>query len=110
MEIVRSYGSQDFPVVGRICDRCGLRVSAREDFWEFQEFVQISIDVGYATKVFRDGDLMKCDLCQRCTHSILGQYLRTIATFAERNQNLEKAIANQDRRSGRVVWSILGDS
>ncbi len=84
MDVVRFCSNEAISVVGKICDRCGLRASAAEDFWEFQEFVRIQIDVGYGTKVFDDGDLLRSDLCQTCAKTLLGPYLRVIATFDDR--------------------------
>lgn len=84
MEVIRIGSDEAISVVGQICDRCELRASAVNDFWEFQEFVRIDIDVGYGTTAFEDGDLLRADLCQACTKTLLGPYLRVVASFDDR--------------------------
>ena len=111
MEVIRFKEYSDFQVVGKICDRCGLRVSAADNFWEFQEFISVKIDVGYGAKVFRDGDLLQCDLCESCTSNLLAPYLRTVSTFEERQRALsmkfQADVQHPGEGPGRTIWSLL---
>ena len=108
MDIVRPDGNQQLPVVGKICDRCKMRAYDDSDFGEFQEFVRIQINVGYGAKAFRDGDLLQCDLCEKCAKALLGPYLRTIASFEERTRALclQTQIAYGDT-PGKTIWNAL---
>ncbi|PTU30310.1 hypothetical protein [Stenotrophobium rhamnosiphilum] len=111
MDIVRLNGTQEFSVVGKICDRCNRRAYNDSDFGEFHEFVRIRINVGYGAKAFRDGDLMECDLCEKCAKALLGPYLRTIATFESRCQAIaaQTQLADGEASSGKIIWSLLDD-
>lgn len=108
MDIVRPGSNHQFPVVGKICDRCNRRVYDDSDFGEFQEFVRILINVGYGAKAFRDGDLLQCDLCEKCAKTLLGPYLRTIATFETRSQALDMQTQLGDaHEGGKVIFNAL---
>lgn len=108
MEIIRLNSAKEFLVVGKICDRCNTRAYDDSDCGEFQEFIQIQINVGYGAKAFRDGDFLQCDLCEKCAKTLLGPYLRTIATFETRAQALcaQTQLADEEI-GGKVIWSLL---
>jgi hypothetical protein len=60
--------------VSIICDVCGKEYDIEEDFLEIQEFTHIKFTGGYAS-VFGDGDQYRCDICQHCLATKLGENL-----------------------------------
>jgi hypothetical protein len=59
------------------CDRCGRLAEAGDAELEFQEFVSIDLNAGYAS-IFGDGNHVQVDLCQHCLKDVLGRWLRVV--------------------------------
>lgn len=56
------------------CDRCNISATST-DFVEWQEFISLDFCGGYGS-VFGDGTRVSIDLCQKCFHEVLGQFVR----------------------------------
>jgi len=56
------------------CDVCKKTF---DDQFEWAEFTEIDFCGGYYS-IFNDGCRYKCDICQYCLKTILGQYLRKV--------------------------------
>ncbi len=57
------------------CDRCDRLAEVGDAELEFQEFVSINQQAGYAS-IFGDGNHVQVDLCQHCLKDVLGPWLR----------------------------------
>jgi hypothetical protein len=57
------------------CDRCDRLAEVGDAELEFQEFVSINHQAGYAS-IFGDGNHVQVDLCQHCLKDVLGRWLR----------------------------------
>ena len=57
------------------CDRCDRLAEVGDAELEFQEFVSINQQAGYAS-IFGDGNHVQVDLCQHCLKDVLGRWLR----------------------------------
>ena len=57
------------------CDRCDRLAEVGDAGLEFQEFVSINQQAGYAS-IFGDGNHVQVDLCQHCLKDVLGPWLR----------------------------------
>lgn len=57
------------------CDRCDRLAEVGDAELEFQEFVSINQQAGYAS-IFGDGNHVQVDLCQHCLNDVLGRWLR----------------------------------
>jgi hypothetical protein len=57
------------------CDRCDRLAEVGDAELEFQEFVSINQQAGYAS-IFGDGNHVQVDLCQHCLKEVLGPWLR----------------------------------
>ena len=58
-----------------ICDCCKKEFYAEKDEMEIQEMQHIRF-VGGFNSIFGDGNIIECDLCQKCLANLLGKYLR----------------------------------
>lgn len=58
-----------------VCDCCKKEYHPYYDEMELQEFLHYTNTGGYAS-IFGDGVTMTLDLCQRCTRTLLGDYMR----------------------------------
>lgn len=57
----------------KTCDCCKKRVNLSNQL-EWQEFLHWQMDAGYGS-VWGDGNRVHLDLCQKCTHKLLGKYV-----------------------------------
>lgn len=64
------------------CDRCGRLAEVGDAELEFQEFVSIDLNAGYAS-IFGDGNHVQVDLCQHCLKDVLGRWLRVVDPSSE---------------------------
>jgi hypothetical protein len=69
-EVIKIEKSLDYVV----CDKCGV---SEGDIMKFQEWLYITFTGGYYS-IFGDGNTYACDLCQKCTKEVLGDYLTFI--------------------------------
>lgn len=63
------------------CDRCQATYHPKERFaheMEALEFLSHEAIGGYGSQFIGDGVRWSLDLCQKCTHDLLGQYIRRI--------------------------------
>jgi hypothetical protein len=56
------------------CDCCKKEYLS-EDFFEIEEFINISKYTGYGS-IFGDGSIVELDICQHCAKKLLGKYIR----------------------------------
>ncbi len=59
------------------CDRCGKIAGVDDLDLEFQEYLKIDFEAGYAS-VFGDGNKVCAEFCQACVKEVLGPWLRVI--------------------------------
>ncbi len=64
-------------LVSITCDRC-KRVD--DDIMEIQEYLHYVNDAGYGS-VMGDGNMLRLDLCQRCTKELLGTSIRVVGNY-----------------------------
>jgi len=57
------------------CDRCGLTLP----HYEKGMFIRISHNAGYGS-FFRDGNMVRADICEKCISETLGEFLTIIET------------------------------
>jgi len=62
------------------CDRCHI---TEDDVLEMQEWLKLDILGDYAS-LLGDGERWELDLCQKCFHELLGQYMRTYCQLYSR--------------------------
>ena len=62
--------------ISKQCDRCKAWYDVEEDVFESQEFHHIRFTGGYGS-VFGDGTTIECDLCQKCLHTMIKDYMRS---------------------------------
>jgi len=58
------------------CDRCKTCFDPKKDWDEVQEFHHINFTGGYGS-IFGDGTNVRCDLCQKCLHTMIKDYIIT---------------------------------
>lgn len=64
-------------LVSITCDKCHV---TEDDVMEIQEWLKLDIIGGYAS-LLGDGERWELDLCQKCFHELLGQYMMHIASY-----------------------------
>jgi hypothetical protein len=72
---------QKAQLVAITCDRCQATYRPKEQFadeTEALEFLSYEAQGGYGSKFVGDGVRWSLDLCQKCTHDLLGQFIRKI--------------------------------
>lgn len=58
-----------------VCDRCGKVMEQGVAETEWQERFIISFRAGFGS-IFGDGNLVECDLCQKCVQIVIGKWMR----------------------------------
>lgn len=76
------------------CDRCDRLAQVGDAELEFEEFVSINQQAGYAS-IFGDGNYVQVDLCQHCLKDVLGPWLRIDDPSAK-----TLGLFDQDRHGG----------
>jgi len=61
------------------CDKCKKDFDI-EEYDEIQEFHHIRFTGGYGS-IFGDGTGVECDLCQKCLHAMIKDYMKTKAVW-----------------------------
>lgn len=62
-----------------VCDCCHKSVSIPENLSnpsEDENFLRIWHKYGYNSEIFGDMTVIRCELCEKCTKKILGEYLQ----------------------------------
>ena len=59
------------------CDRCKTVYSYEGDPFEYQEIFFIHFEGGYGS-VFGDGNLVVCEICQKCIKELIGDFCRVL--------------------------------
>lgn len=61
-------------IKGIVCDVCKKEYDP-DNFIEMQEFHFVNFTGGYGS-VFGDSSTVRCDICQNCLHTLIGDYVR----------------------------------
>ena|SRR5665213_3001976 len=72
-------------LVSVTCDKCKKEY---DDIMEMQEFLHYDNDAGYGS-IMGDGNRLRLDLCQHCTHELLGSFIRTEGNYIWSGDELE---------------------